>query len=78
MWSLAKMPRLTIHRMQHSHFRYHVNLFKDLGPIMHECVRDVMRVTLDQPNAIHGIVMAIHAFGDNLDCNSHLYLLMAE
>ena len=69
---------LTIPKMLRPYFRYHRDLLKDLCRIAHECVRDVMRVSLDQPDGMPGIVMAIHTFGEYLDFHPHLHLLMAE
>ena len=64
--------------MLRPYFRYHRNLLKDLCRIAHECVRDVMRISLDQPEGMPGIVMAIHTFGEYLDFHPHLHLLMAD
>jgi hypothetical protein len=69
---------LTIPKMLRPYFRYHRDLLKDLCRIAHECVRDVMRTALDQPEGIPGIVMAIHTFGEYLDFHPHLHLLMAD
>jgi len=69
---------LTIPKMLRPYFRYHRDLLKDLCRIAHECVRDVMRISLDQPDGMPGIVMAIHTFGEYLDFHPHLHLLMAD
>jgi hypothetical protein len=69
---------LTIPKMLRPYFRYHRNLLKDLCRIAHECVRDVMRISLDRPEGMPGIVMAIHTFGEYLDFHPHLHLLMAD
>jgi hypothetical protein len=69
---------LTIPKMLRPYFRYHRDLLKDLCRIAHECVRDVMRISLDQPEGMPGIVMAIHTFGEYLDFHPHLHLLMAD
>jgi hypothetical protein len=37
-----------------------------------------MRISLDQPDGMPGIVMAIHTFGEYLDFHPHLHLLMAD
>jgi len=69
---------LTMPKMLRPYFRYHRDLLKDLCRIAHECVRDVMRISLDQPEGMPGIVMAIHTFGEYLDFHPHLHLLMAD
>jgi hypothetical protein len=69
---------LTIPKLLRPYFRYHRDLLKDLCRIAHECVLDVMRITLDQPDGMPGIVMAIHTFGEYLDFHPHLHLLMAD
>jgi len=69
---------LTIPKMLRPYFRYHRDLLKDLCRIAHESVRDIMRISLDQPEGMPGIVMAIHTFGEYLDFHPHLHLLMAD
>jgi hypothetical protein len=69
---------LTIPKLLRPYFRYHRDLLKDLCRIAHECVLDVMRISLDQPEGMPGIVMAIHTFGEYLDFHPHLHLLMAD
>ena len=64
--------------MLRPYFRYHRDLLKDLCRIAHECIRDVMRTALDQPEGMPGIVMVIHTFGEYLDFHPHLHLLMAD
>jgi len=64
--------------MLRPYLRYHRDLLKDLCRIAHECLRDVMRTSLDQPEGMPGIVMVIHTFGEYLDFHPHLHLLMAD
>ena len=67
---------LTIPKMLRPYFRYRRELIKDLCRIAHECIRDVMRISLDQPEGMP--VMVIHTFGEYLDFHPHLHLLMAD
>jgi hypothetical protein len=69
---------LTIPKLLRPYFRDHRDLLKDHCRIAHECVRDVMRTALDQPDGMPSIVMAIHTFGEYLDFHPHLHLLMAD
>jgi hypothetical protein len=68
----------TIPKLLRPYFRHHRDLLKDLCRIAHECVLDVMRISLDQPEGMPGIVMAIHTFVDYPDFHPHLLPLMAD
>ena len=69
---------LTLPKMLRPYFLYHRELIKDLCRIAHECIREVLRTALDQPEGLPGIVMVIHTFGEYLDFHPHLHLLMAD
>ena len=65
---------LTIPKMLRPYFRYHRDLLKDLCRIAHECVRDVMRLSLDQPEGMPGIVISPdlpHVPARDEDCLPH-------
>ena len=44
----------------------------------HECLLEYLRTTLDLPEGLPGIVMAIHTFGEYLDFPPHLHALVAD
>ena len=67
-----------------------VNKFLDCGVLQrgfarvrcdhckHECLLEFLRTTLDLPEGLPGIVMAIHTFGEYLDFHPHLHALVAD
>ena len=59
-------------------FRFDRDLLKDLCRIAHECLLEYLRTTLDLPDGLPGIVMAIHTFGEYLDFHPHLHALVAD
>ena len=46
--------------------------------LAHECLLEYLRATLDLPEGLPGIVMAIHTFGEYLDFHPHLHALVAD
>jgi len=67
-----------IPKMLRPYFRYDRDLLKDLCRIAHECLLEYLRTTLDLPDGLPGIVMAIHTFGEYLDHHPHLHALVAD
>jgi len=65
-------------KMLRPYFRYDRDLLKDLCRIAHECLLEYLRTTLDLPDGLPGIVMAIHTFGEYLDFHPHLHALVAD
>jgi len=60
------------------YFRFDRDLLKDLCRLAHECLLDYLCATLDLPDGLPGIVMAIHTFGEYLDFHPHLHALVAD
>jgi hypothetical protein len=69
---------LALPKMLRPYFRYNRDLLKDLCRIAHECLCEILRTALDQPEGIPGIVMVIHTFGEYLDFHPHLHALVAD
>ena len=67
-----------IPKMLRPYFRFNRDLLKEYCHIAHECLITYMRTTLDLPDALPGIVMAIHTFGEYLDFHPHLHALVAD
>ena len=68
----------TIPKMLRPYFRFDRDLLKALCRIAHECLVEFMRTTLDLPDGLPGLVMAIHTFGEYLDFHPHLHALVAD
>ena len=64
--------------MLRPYFRFDRDLLKDLCRLAHECLLEYLRATLDLPEGLPGIVMAIHTFGEYLDFHPHLHALVAD
>ena len=56
----------SIPKMLRPYFRFDRDLLKDLCRLAHECLLEYLRTTLDLPDGLPGIVMAIHTFGEYL------------
>jgi hypothetical protein len=67
-----------IPKMLRPYFRFDRDLLKDLCRLAHECLLEYLRDTLDLPEGLPGIVMAIHTFGEYLDFHPHLHALVAD
>ncbi|HPG01359.1 MAG TPA: transposase zinc-binding domain-containing protein, partial [Kiritimatiellia bacterium] len=67
-----------IPKMLRPYFRFDRDLLKDLCRLAHECLLEYLRATLDLPEGLPGIVMAIHTFGEYLDFHPHLHALVAD
>jgi hypothetical protein len=67
-----------IPKMLRPYFRFDRDLLKDLCRIAHECLLEYLRATLDLPEGLPGIVMAIHTFGEYLDFHPHLHALVVD
>ena len=67
-----------IPKMLRPYFRFDRDLLKDLCRLAHECLLEYLRTTLDLPEGLPGIVMAIHTFGEYLDFHPHLHALVAD
>jgi len=67
-----------IPKMLRPYFRFNRDLLKDLCRLAHECLIEYLRTTLDLPEGLPGIVMAIHTFGEYLDFHPHLHALVAD
>ena len=67
-----------IPKMLRPYFRFDRDLLKDLCRLAHECLIEYLRTTLDLPEGLPGIVMAIHTFGEYLDFHPHLHALVAD
>ena len=65
-------------KMLRPYFRFDRDLLKDRCRIAHECLLEYLRTTLDLPDGLPGIVMAIHTFGEYLDFHPHLHALVAD
>ena len=67
-----------IPKMLGAYFRFDRDLVKDLCRLAHECPLEYLRTTLDLPNGLPGIVMAIHTFGEYMDFHPHGHALVAD
>ena len=68
----------TIPKMLRPYFRFDRGLLKEFCHIAHESLLVYMRAALDLPDALPGIVMCIHTFGEYLDFHPHLHALVAD
>jgi len=64
--------------MLRPYFRFNRDLLKDLCRLAHEWLIEYLRTTLDLPEGLPGIVMAIHTFGEYQDFHPHLHVLVAD
>jgi len=67
-----------IPKMLRPYFRFNRELLTDLCRLAHGCLIEYLRTTLDLPEGLPGIVMAIHTFGEYLDFHPHLHALVAD
>jgi hypothetical protein len=79
---LAPVPHrhyvLAIPRMLRPYFQRHRRLLKRLCALAHASLAEYLRLALDCPNGVPGIIITLHTFGEYLDFHPHVHALVAD
>ena len=69
---------LAIPKMLRAYFHFNRDLLKALCAEAHASMLDFMRTTLNLPEGVPGMILAIHTFGEYMDFHPHLHALVAD
>ena len=69
---------LAIPKMLRPYFQRHRYLLKRLCTLAHQSLTEYLRTALNCPEAVPGIVLTLHTFGEYLDFHPHIHALVAD